>query len=390
MYTGYHRKAIVWILFAAVLLGCGGGGSDGGDVVSSQQSSTPTISQKLSPTWSLQRATPPQLGSTQVDVDAILNHIFEDQAVQSATLVKEGYIIGERFSSGISADSLGTSWSMAKSFYAAAIGVAIADDWILSLDQPASDFLTEWIGTNKEAITIRNILEMRAGFPDDSTIYFADEHTQFALNLEKTTAAGTDFIYSNPTSQLFEPLLLRATGLDAHSFLRQKILRPIGIDTNLIGMWSDRTGRNPITYFGLDMRPSDFARFGLLFARDGEWEGQQIVARDYVISSLQAQSAFYGFQWWVLNDSYFGKKTPITVAAALGWDGQKIYVWADQDIVLVVQTKYQHNPNQGYTLSNTNFPDTCSVRNSCPGASGAEEPSYNEFALMLLLERLAD
>lgn len=333
---------------------------------------------------------PSQLNATQAEVDTILNHIFGDQAVQSATLVKAGYIIGERFTSGITADDRGTSWSVAKSFYSAAIGVAIDEGWITSMDQPASDFLTEWVGTNKEDITVRHLLEMRGGFQADRGIYAADDQTQFALNFMKTAPENTDFVYSNTTSQLFEPLLERATGLDAHTYLRQKILTPIGIDSNGVGMWFDRTGQNPITYFGLDMRPIELARFGLLYARGGTWDGQQIISPSYVQDSLRAQSPFYGFQWWVLNNAFFGQSVPISVVAALGLDGQKIYVWPDQDIVLVVQTTYVHSQNQGYTLSDSNFPDTCSARSSCPGRTGTEVPSYDEHALMLLLEPLGD
>ncbi len=372
-------------LALVLLASCGGGG--GG---SNPPPQTVTPPQPLSPTWSLDRAAPAQLGASQAEVDAILDHVFNDQAVQSAMLVKEGYIIGERFASGVTANNLGTSWSVAKSFYSAAIGVAIDEGWITSLDQPASDFLTEWVGTNKEAITIRDILEMRAGFPADSSIYFVDDQTQFALDFVQTRPENGTFVYSNPTSQLFEPLIRRATGLDAHAYLRQKVLIPIGIDTNQIGMWFDRTGANPITYFGLDLRPEDMARFGLLYARGGQWDGQQVVSQSFVQESVRAHSATYGFQWWIMNNAFFGAPVPISVFAALGLDGQKIYVWPDEDIVLVVQTIYAHSRNQGYTLSDTNFPDTCTARNNCPGATGGQEPTFDEHALMLLLEALGE
>lgn len=381
-------KLLLPVLALFLLASCGGGGGSRSQPIPT--ASTPTTPQQLSPTWTLERAAPDELGTTQDEVNAVLSHVFTDPASQSATLVKSGYIIGERFSSGVTAETLGTSWSVAKSFYGAAIGVAIDEGWFQSLDQPASDFLTDWIGTNKEDITLRQILEMRAGFPENVSIYYETDQTQFALDFDKTAPQGSLFTYSNPTSQLYDPLLLRATGLDAHTYLRDKILTPIGIDTNSIGMWFDRTGSNPITYFGLDMRPVDFARFGLLFARGGEWNGQQIVPRDYVTASLEAQSPWYGFQWWVLNDAFFGATTPIAISAAFGLHGQRIYVWPSEDIVLVVHTTYEHAANQGYTLTDTNFPDTCTARNACPDSVGSEVERYDELRLMELLEPLAD
>ncbi len=381
-------KRLVLVLTLLLLASCGGGGGSSSQAMPT--AATPTTPQQLNPTWSLERAAPDELGITETEVDAILDHIFSDPATQSATLVKRGYIIGERFSPGTTAETLGTSWSVAKSFYGAAIGIAIDESWFQSLDQPASDFLTEWVGTNKEAITLRQILEMRTGFPENISIYYETDQTQFALGFEKTAPEGSRFTYSNPTSQLYDPLLLRATGLDAHAYLREKILIPIGVDTNSIGMWFDRTGSNPITYFGLDMRPVDFAKFGLMFARGGEWNGEQVVPRDYVTNSLAAQSPWYGFQWWVLNDAFFGAATPITVSAAFGLHGQRIYVWPSEDIVLVVLTIYDHAANQGYTLTDTNFPDTCTARNACPESVGSEVTRYDELRLMGLLEPLAD
>jgi len=82
--------------------------------------------------------------------------------------------------------------------------------------------------------------------------------------------------------------------------------------------------------------------------------------------------------------------TTISVAAALGFDGQKIYVWAEKDVVLVVHTQYEHSQNQGYVLSTTNYPGTCAGRNRCPGATGGEVPSYNERELVNLLAELGN
>lgn len=386
------KHVVVLLLIWLALAGCGGGGGSGGGstppINSAAGGGTPSGS--LSPVWTLETAAASDLGQTQAEVQSVLDHVFADTATQAALLVLNGYVIGERYAPDRDASSLGHSWSVAKSFYSAAVGVAIDEGWIQSVDQPAADFLTEWQGTAKETITIGNLLEMRGGFAADSSIFFADDQTSFALDFPLTGTPGSAFVYSNPTSQLFEPLLRRATGLDAHAYLRQKILQPIGIDTNLIGMWFDPTGTHPLTYMGLDLTARDMARFGLLYARGGEWDGSQVVSASYVADSLVARSANYGYQWWVLNANFLNTPVPINVSAALGLDGQKIYVWPEADLVLVVQTRYEHNANQGYVLSDSNFPETCTARNSCPGATGSQTPSYDEVTLMLLLEALGD
>jgi len=141
------------------------------------------------------------------------------------------------------------------------------------------------------------------------------------------------------------------------------------------------------------MRPDDFARFGLLYARNGNWQGEQIVSSDYVIQSMLPTSAPYGFQWWILNDTYYnGGQPPIDITAALGRDGQKIYVWPEKDIVIVVLTKYTHAMNKGYVLDlrpdSLNFPDTCTGRNTCRDSQGPAVALYNELELIGLIHAL--
>lgn len=340
------------------------------------------------PDWALPRAAPAEIGVSTCAVGDVLDHIFTDPALQTALLLRNGQVVGERYADGYGVENLVTSWSVAKSIYSAAVGIAIAEGHIESLDQEASEFFDEWLDTNKEHITIRNLLEMRAGFANANVFVQADQ-TEFSLDQILINEPGSTFLYSNNNSQLFEPLLRRATGVNAHLWLTDKILRPIGIDETAIGLWLDPTGINPLTYCCIDMRADDFARIGVLFANGGNWNGETVISADYVDTSLAARVGWYGLQWWVMNTIYFrGVEPPINVSAAHGLDGQHIFVWPDENIVLVVFTKYEHAPSQGYVLSLLNYPSTCAARNSCPGATGRPVPSYNEYELLGHMARL--
>ncbi|MDE0758366.1 MAG: serine hydrolase [Pseudomonadales bacterium] len=344
--------------------------------------------------WDLTPAMAEQVGTEQSAVDAIIDHIFTDIAVQSVLVTKDGFLIGQRYATGYHENSLGTSWSMAKSFYSAAIGAAIMAGEISSVDQKASEIITEWQGTIKADITLRQMLQMRSGYSASDEVFLFDDQTAYSIDRPLERPADTQFAYSNANSQLFEPIIRRTTGLSAHDYLSQKILTPIGIDVSGVGLWFDASGLNPMTYCCIDMKPLDFARFGLLYAREGKWRDAQIVPSDYVNSSLTA-NGWYGYQWWILNSVYFfGASVPMVIVAAQGLDGQYIFIWPEEDIVIVVLTQYSHPIEQGYVvdLSSTplNYPDTCTARNSCTYSIGDPHNTFTHLRLVELMVPLAD
>ena len=344
----------------------------------------------LQPAWDFAPALAEQVGTNQAAVNGVIDHIFTDTAVQAVLVTKDGYLIGERYSQGYGPDSLGTSWSVAKSFYSAAIGVAIDEGHIASVDQKASDIITEWQGTAKANVTLHHMLQMRSGYSAFDNVFFETDQTAYAIDRPIVRAPGAQFAYSNANSQLFETILRRTTGLSAHDYLSQKILAPIDIDLKAVGLWFDAAGINPLTYCCIDMKAADFARFGLLYARDGQWRGNQILPAEYVASSLTA-NGWYGYQWWILNAAYFSEESAaIEVAAAQGLNGQYIFVWPEEDVVIVVLSQYSHKAEQGYVVSPTNYPDTCTARNSCPGALGPEVPSFSHKTLVDRMVPLGD
>ena len=339
--------------------------------------------------WTLASRDAASMGLRQEAVDEVLDLIRTDLAVQAAVIVKNGYTIGSFYAPGFDASSPATSWSVAKSFYAALVGIAIDEGAIASLDQKASELLTEWEGTDKADITIRQILLMQSGYPGDDEVFGADDQTTYAIQHPLRSEPGTRFVYSNANSQLMEPILRRATNFAPHDYLRQKLLEPIGIDVNQVGYWRDADPGHALTYCCLDMRPVDFARFGLLFARSGTWNGESIISPSFIEQSTTG-SFYYGLQWWLINESRFGEPPPWTGFQALGLDGQHIIVWPEADVVVVVVTQYQADSETDYAFDVNTFPprapDTCSARNSCPWSTGFRVPS---FELLDLVKRMA-
>ena len=143
---------------------------------------------------------PEEMGVSQLDIDNLFNLSFEDESTQSVVLLKNGYLIGERYADGFNKDSYGTSWSMAKSYYAALILISIDRGEIKSLDEKASNYLP-FFNDERSVITIRQLLNMSSGlqYPDHQheTMFFRKDHLEYSRNVKLEKEPDTLFEYNN-------------------------------------------------------------------------------------------------------------------------------------------------------------------------------------------------
>ena len=120
------------------------------------------------------------------NVDALVNLAFLDDSTQAVVVIKNGKIISEKYAEGYDKNSHGTSWSMAKSYYAALIGISIDRGEIGGLDDKVGDYLT-YFNDERSEITIRDLLDMSSGldFPKDEheTMFFQEDHLKYAMGV---------------------------------------------------------------------------------------------------------------------------------------------------------------------------------------------------------------
>ena len=293
---------------------------------------------------------PNELGVSQKDIDNLFNLSFKDDSTQSVVLLKNGYLIGERYADGFNKDSYGTSWSMAKSFYAALILISIDKGEIKSLDQKASDFLP-YFDDDRSVITIRQILNMSSGlqYPDHQheTMFFRKNHLKYSRNVKLEKEPDTLFEYNNVNSMLLGEILQVATGKKADVLLEERILNKIGIEKKTL--WRDEA-QNVLTYCCIDMSARDYAKLGQLFSNGGIWNGEQIISKELVDETFKYvwdtpnwwtdEKRGYSLHWWV---SRYTEESKIFNAS--GRFGQYIFVDPKNDIIFVRITKYK--PSEG-------------------------------------------
>ena len=280
------------------------------------------------------------------NVQTLIDLAFTDNATLGVVVIKNGHIIGEKYAAGYNMNSHGTSWSMAKSYYAALVGISIDKGEINSLDDKVENYL-EYFGDERSEITIRDLLNMSSGldFPshEHEKMFFQDDHLGYAKSIGVEKKAGLKFEYNNVNSMLIGDILYQATGKKADVLFKERILNALEI--NDYKLWKDEKG-NVMTYCCVDMSARDYSKFGLLFARNGMWNNQQIISKEFVDETFQlvwdiTPERFtrlkrgYSLHWWVsaYEDNF-------KIFNTSGKFGQYTFVDRENDIIVTRVTKY--------------------------------------------------
>lgn len=275
---------------------------------------------------------------------------IKDRSVTALVVLKEGNIAYEAYLKGADSD-LRISWSVAKSFLSALMGIVLAEGDIDSLDDPVTKYATGLIGTPYDDSTIRNVLNMASGvtFNEDYLDFNSDINKmgrvlamggsmdKFAANLEgRDRDAGLAWQYVSIDTHIIGMVIRGATGRDISELMVEKLLTPLGLEADP-HMLTDGDGV-AFVLGGLNLRTRDYARLGQMFLQGGFYNGQQIVPADWVIESTApsaptAEGAIqYGYQWWVPANAETGEYF------ARGIYGQYIYVNTAANVVIAVNS----------------------------------------------------
>lgn len=262
-------------------------------------------------------------------------------------VVQGGRIVFERYGEGFGPESTHHSWSKAKSITQALTGVLVRDGR-LEIHAPAD--VPEWAGDARAGITLDHLLRMSSGLQfveeydpngpasDVIAMLFGEgkeDVASYAISRPLAHAPGTFWSYASGTSNIISRILSRrigAFGPDFERFMRARLFEPMGI-TSAIPKF-DAAG----TFIGSSfcfMTARDFARFGLLYMRDGVWEGRRLLPEgwvDYARRPTFQQPGIdanrYGAHWWL----DFGGPGSFS---ANGYDGQFTVILPDRDTIIV-------------------------------------------------------
>jgi CubicO group peptidase (beta-lactamase class C family) len=301
------------------------------------------------------------------ELDAVVDEMFtgEELAITNSVIVIQGgQVVAERYGGvreffdrppePVTNESPLLSWSMAKSMLHFIIGTLV-DAGELDPNEQAN--VPEWSDESdpRHRIRLRDLLAMRDGLDFNEAyvlgqpshvieMLFGDgqpDMAAFAAARPLAHEPDTMFNYSSGTTNMLSRIVADVVGYgDAYrNYLDQRLFGPLGM-TSAEPTFDDAGVFVASSY--VHATALDFAKFGLLYLRGGEWDGRQLISQDWAKTaqiplSVDAETGwFYSWQWWVTGDDY-------GTYWASGYEGQQISIVPALDALIL---RFGHTPEE--------------------------------------------
>jgi hypothetical protein len=281
-------------------------------------------------------------------LNAIARKLITDNAYKGNAfafmVVHKGVPVAEAYKPQFNQKTRFLSWSMAKSFINAMVGILVKQGK-LDIMQPTG--LDEWKNDERSKITLNDLMQMQSGLKwnedygnrSDVTLMLHCESDMGHFALERPVAypAGTHWYYSSGATNIVSYLIRKKFSNDSlyYVFANNKLFNKIGAPDAVLEV--DPTGtRIGSSYLYATAR--DYARFGLLFENDGVFNEERILPEawvKYTTTVASASKGIYGSFFW-LNRGRSLPSVPEDMFACDGHDGQHIYILPTQKLVVVV------------------------------------------------------
>ena len=255
-------------------------------------------------------ADPEEHGMSSWHLNRIARDASEKPYFSGILVVRNEHLLMEAYFNNKTVDMPDIIASATKSYTSALVGLAIKEGYINSLDQKMMDFFPEYaspeLDPRKQNITLRHLLTMRAGYPDDVYGTHPEVHSAWresedwyrhTVECPLATDPGTTWAYSNQSVHILGGIISKASGMSITAFAQTTLFDPLGITPY---RWDRDSSGREITAWGLHMNERDMARFGNCFLNLGAIDGRQIIPEEWIMESTRVHSPVvgYGYLWW--------------------------------------------------------------------------------------------
>jgi len=288
-----------------------------------------------------------------------LSNAFGDSTGTKGTfavaVAYKNQLIAEKYREGFSPKNRFLSWSMAKSFTHALVGIMVKKG-MLNIEKPVN--IPEWRNDNRANITLIKLMHMSSGLTwnedygnlSDVTLMLhkSADMAEYAYKKPLVEKPDSMYAYNSGATNIVSYLIRKqiANDADYYAFPRRELFNPIGMRSAIFETDASGTFVGS-SYIYASMR--DYVRFGLLYLNKGNWLGKQILPvgwTDNAMSPAEDSRGKYGSFFW-LNRSGDYPGVPADLYMCRGHDGQFIYIIPSLQLV-VVRTGFSKKEDFNY------------------------------------------
>ncbi len=295
-------------------------------------------------------------------------NFMEDTVTTAMIVLKDDVIKYEKYFCGGDENTLFSSNSMGKSFVSALMGAAVSEGYVGSVDDPIGKYIPEFEGKEIGLIPIRACLRMASGidFDEEKDMSKFSLRTLLGIPAMKIIAGygvkEPPFSYRRYQSintEILGQIITNATGYSLAEYMEKTLWKRIGTERD--AHWTLSNGRE-LAMGGLSVSLRDYARFARLYLKEGNYNGEQILPREWIRDSLDMSADYskpgsnydaynaigYGYQWWMPE----GQEGEFM---AIGVYGQWIYVNPSKQVIIVKTGADPNFMEKGYELKHVAF-----------------------------------
>lgn len=267
----------------------------------------------------------------------------DEKRTRAVLVIYKDQIIAEKYAKGFTKETKLLGWSMTKSITNAVLGV-LEKQGKINVDQ--TNLFPKWGNDERSKITLNNLLQMNSGLEwvedyntisDVTKMLFMDKDmTKTQLQKPLIGVPNESWNYSSGTTNLLSGFIRNQfkTHQSYLDFWYEELIDKIGMNSMLIE--TDVSGNYIGSSYGW-ATARDWARFGLLYLHDGNWNGAQIINKSWVNYSknpTNGSNGIYGAQFW-LNAGGVYPNVPKDLYSCNGYQGQYVFIIPSKELVIV-------------------------------------------------------
>lgn len=253
---------------------------------------------------------------------------IDDMKTVSFLVIRNDSILYETYRGGWNDTLTSNLFSATKSIVGMLVGIAMDEGKIGSVDDKVMKYIPEYNRGRQKDITIRNLLTMSAGMDWDEAYaslfsvtthgYYGNDLYKLIMGLDIVDTPGVQYSYRSGETQLLSFVLEAATGETISKYAEKKLWQPMMAGQDAFWLLDKKNGDEK-SFCCFHTTARDAARFGRLMLNMGNWNGRQLVSREYMEEALAPASylkdqwgkdplTYYGYQTWIMN--YNGERCP--------------------------------------------------------------------------------